>query len=246
MVGEGSNVGWREVGLNRSVLPSADPDASLAERAYRRLEEALVTLELEPGAVLTESQLIDLVGVGRTPVREALIRFAQQGLVHILPRRGVVIAGIDAGDVLAALDARAELERLIAREAALRATAEQRAAIPSLARAMQAAALAGDPAEFMRLDKRLDAAVGIASASSYAVRAVEPLQVLIRRAWYHFALHGDLTDAAAYHVGFADAVASGSPDAAGAASDSLMRHLREQLQAAADPAASLAEALAST
>eukprot|EP01042_Synura_sphagnicola_P033352 gene33352-42838_t len=47
--------------------------ASLSDLAYRRLEEAIVTLSLRPGAVLTEAQMIELVGVGRSPVREALI-----------------------------------------------------------------------------------------------------------------------------------------------------------------------------
>ncbi|WP_291828960.1 GntR family transcriptional regulator, partial [Bosea sp. (in: a-proteobacteria)] len=82
------------------------PALSLTEIAYRRLEEAIVTLSLRPGAVLTEAQLIDMVGVGRTPVREALIRLAQQGLVEVLPRKGVVVAGINAIDIMAALDAR--------------------------------------------------------------------------------------------------------------------------------------------
>ena len=77
------------------------PALSLTEIAYRRLEEAIVTLSLRPGAVLTEAQLIDMGGVGRTPVREALIRLAQQGLVEVLPRKGVVVAG-GGGDNAAA------------------------------------------------------------------------------------------------------------------------------------------------
>ncbi|RYE70623.1 MAG: GntR family transcriptional regulator [Hyphomicrobiales bacterium] len=108
--------------------------ASLSDLAYRRLEEAIVTLSLRPGAVLTEAQMIELVGVGRTPVREALIRLAQQGLVEILPRKGVAVTAIDAIDVMAALDAREVLERLIAAEAARRAGPSERSAILATAR----------------------------------------------------------------------------------------------------------------
>ena len=118
--------------------------ASLSDLAYRRLEEAIVTLSLRPGAVLTEAQMIELVGIGRTPVREALIRLAQQGLVEILPRKGVVVTAIDAIDVMAALDAREVLERLIAVEAARRAGPGECSAILAKARAMREAAQAGD------------------------------------------------------------------------------------------------------
>ncbi|MET0427199.1 MAG: GntR family transcriptional regulator, partial [Microvirga sp.] len=124
---------------------------SLTETAYRRLEEAIVTLSLRPGAVLTEAQMIDMVGVGRTPVREALIRLAQQGMVEILPRKGVLVAGIDAIDIMAALDAREVLERLIAADAAKRASPGERVEIIETARAMREAATEGDANGYMRL-----------------------------------------------------------------------------------------------
>lgn len=204
---------------------------SLTEIAYRRLEEAIVTLSLRPGAVLTEAQMIDMVGVGRTPVREALIRLAQQRLVEVLPRKGVVVAGINAIDIMAALDAREVLERLIAAGAAKRASPRERIAIVEKARAMRAAAADGDANAYMRLDKELDAEVAAAARSPYATRAVEPLQALIRRAWYYFERQDDLLPAAGHHVAFAQALATADPNAAMAASDALMLHLRNGLLA---------------
>ncbi len=213
----------------RAVHGEAPP--SLSEIAYRRLEEAIVTLSLRPGAVLTEGHLIDLVGVGRTPVREALIRLAQQGLVEILPRKGVVVTGIEAIDIVAALDAREVLERLIASDAAKRASPAERIAIVAGAKAMRAAAERGDANAYMRLDKEFDSAVAVAARSPYATRAVEPLQALIRRAWYHFEREDDLLPAARHHVAFAQAVAAADAPAAMAASDALMLHLRGGLLA---------------
>ncbi len=206
--------------------------ASLSDLAYRRLEEAIVTLSLRPGAVLTEAQMIELVGVGRTPVREALIRLAQQGLVEILPRKGVAVTAIDAIDVMAALDAREVLERLIAVEAAKRAGPAERSAILAKARAMREAAQADDVNAYMRLDKELDALVAVAARSPYASRAVEPLQALIRRAWYFFDRQVDLVPAAQHHVILAQALVAGEPAAAAEASDALMQHLRAGLLAA--------------
>jgi len=209
------------------LQPLAAP--SLSEIAYHRLEEAIVTLSLRPGAILTEAQLIELVGVGRTPVREALIRLAQQGLVEILPRKGVAVTGINAIDIMSALDAREVLERLIASDAAKRASPRERMAIIETARAMRAAAEIGDANAYMRLDKELDATVADAARSPYATRAVEPLQALIRRAWYHFERQDDLVPAATHHVAFAQALAAADGAAAVAASDALMLHLRHGL-----------------
>lgn len=205
---------------------------SLSDLAYRRLEEAIVTLSLRPGAVLTEAQMIELVGVGRTPVREALIRLAQQGLVEILPRKGVVVTAIDAIDVMAALDAREVLERLIATEAAKRAGPAERSAILAKARAMREAAQADDVNAYMRFDKELDTLVAAAARSPYASRAVEPLQALIRRAWYFFDRQVDLVPAASHHVTLAQALVAAEPGAAAEASDALMCHLRAGLLAA--------------
>ncbi|WP_420100661.1 GntR family transcriptional regulator [Bosea sp. (in: a-proteobacteria)] len=204
---------------------------SQAETAYRRLEEAIVTLELEPGSALTEAQLIAFVRLGRTPVREALIRLAQHGMVDILPRKGVVVAAINAIDVMAALDAREALERLVVCDAARRGSPAERIAIIDLAKAMRAAAERGDAAAYMRLDKQLDAAVAAAARSPYASRAVEPLQALIRRAWYHFERQDDLVPAAGFHAALAQAIATADVPAAARASDTLMAHLREGLLA---------------
>jgi len=65
--------------------------ASLADRAYEALEHRIVTLQLVPGTVVTEKELIQEVGVGRTPLREAVLRLAQEQLVTVLPRKGIYI-----------------------------------------------------------------------------------------------------------------------------------------------------------
>ncbi|OYZ89384.1 MAG: GntR family transcriptional regulator, partial [Rhizobiales bacterium 17-65-6] len=64
-------------------------DLTLTERAYRELEELISTLQLPPGTVLSELVLVDRLGIGRTPIREALQRLARDGLVLVLPRRGI-------------------------------------------------------------------------------------------------------------------------------------------------------------
>src|SRR5689334_4351846 len=75
--------------------PLLQGDVTLTEKAYAQIEELIVTLQLPPGTVLSELVLADRLGIGRTPIREALQRLSRDGLVNILPRRGVLVSDID-------------------------------------------------------------------------------------------------------------------------------------------------------
>ena len=67
---------------------------SLAEKAYALLEEKLVTLQLVPGSLVSEGDLIEMTRIGRTPVREAIQRLAQQELFEVIPRKGLLVAEV--------------------------------------------------------------------------------------------------------------------------------------------------------
>src|SRR4051812_38281872 len=142
-----------------AVMPSADlrttTASTLTEEAYRRLEEMIVTLELAPGSVVSEAILGRQLGIGTTPVREALQRLAREHLVQVLPRRGVVVTAVDLRQQLQVLETRRELDRLIARAAARRATARERAAIAELASRLEEVAGEEDIRAFMRIDGEL-------------------------------------------------------------------------------------------
>ena len=68
---------------------------TLTDKAYIQLEEMIVTLQLAPGQVLSESELGEQLEIGRTPIREALQRLAREGLVTILPRKGILVTEIN-------------------------------------------------------------------------------------------------------------------------------------------------------
>jgi DNA-binding GntR family transcriptional regulator len=200
---------------------------SLAEEAYIRLEEMIVTLELQPGGVFSESDLSRKVRIGRTPLREALQRLQAQRLVTTLPRRGVVVSDINIVDYLALLETRRVLDRLVATKAARRATPDQRGALETTARAMADAARRGDMAEFMRMDTGFDRLLEAASRSAFALQASVPLHAHCRRFWYLYRHNGDLPRAAELHSGLMRAVAAGDEESAGAASDALVDYLEE-------------------
>ena len=108
----------------RSVSTFLQGDVTLTDKAYAQIEELIVTLQLPPGTVLSELVLADRLGIGRTPIREALQRLSRDGLVNILARRGVLVSEIDLRAQLRLLEVRRELERLMARSAAERAHRE--------------------------------------------------------------------------------------------------------------------------
>lgn len=205
---------------------------SLTERAYQRLEEMIVTLQLAPGEVLSESQLTAELGIGRTPVREALQRLAMEGLVVILARRGVLVSDINVGRHLALLEVRREIERLIARKAARRATREERAAFADLAASLGRAAEEDDDVTFMRLDREFNQMTVAVARNEYAARTMRLMQGLSRRFWYlHYRQVLDLRRCATLHRAVAQAIADADDAAAAAASDALVDYIEEFVHA---------------
>ena len=202
--------------------------SSLTSRAYERLEELIVTLRLKPGQILSESFLVAELQIGRTPVREALQRLAFEGLVVILPRRGVLVSEIDLGQQLRLLEVRREIERLVARKAASRADEAEREAFSTLAEGLARAAQEDDAAAFMQLDLRFNRMTLAAARNDYATRTMRLMQGLSRRFWYrHYRETLDLERCADLHRAVAEAIAAGEPEAAAAASDLLLDYIAE-------------------
>lgn len=200
--------------------------ATLTEQAYRLIEERIVTLKLKPGDVLSEQLLSATLKIGRTPIREALQRLAREGLVTVLPRKGILVADVNPRSQLLVLEVRREIERLLSRTAAERATAEQRAQMQQIAEGMDRAAKSGDDVGFMRLDLELNGLLIEAAHNDYAARSMKLLQGLSRRFWYmHYRTAGDLPLCARLHANEARAVAKGDAEAAARASDKLMDYV---------------------
>lgn len=211
------------------------PALPLTERAYRALEEAIVTLVLPPGEVVSEAQLSARLKIGRTPIREALQRLSRERLVRILPRRGIVVAAVDVAEQLRLLEVRRELERLTARTAARRADPAQRARFREIAEGTEAAAAGNDETAFLRLDQQLNQAVLDAARNEFAAAAMDLMHGLSRRFWFiHWRRSADLATAAAVHAALAQAIAAAEPDRAAAASDALLDYIEAFTRATLD------------
>lgn len=201
---------------------------SLAEKAYLRLEEMIVTLELAPGAVVSEAELSKKLGIGRTPIGEAVQRLAREDLITIMPRRGIVVAEINIKKQLKLLEVRREVERLIARCAARRATPQERKQFLEIAKAMDGTVSRNDIIGFVRLDQRLNILTSTAARNEYAAGFMAMIQSLSRRFWIvHHKQAADLAKGVRSHADVARAIASGDDKAAGKASDRLLDYLED-------------------
>jgi DNA-binding GntR family transcriptional regulator len=212
----------------RDTTPFADPhdDETLTDRGYRLIEELIVTLALPPETILSEQSLAQRLGIGRTPIREALQRLARDGLVVILPRRGILVSQINLKTQMRLLEVRRELERLMARGAAERATPDEIAMFAGIARDMRTASDQADDMTFMRLDRTLNELVSQAARNEFAERAMGLMHGLSRRFWYqHYREAGDLPLSARLHADLAEAIAKRNADAAGKASDRLIDYI---------------------
>jgi DNA-binding GntR family transcriptional regulator len=199
---------------------------TLTEQAYRIIEEQIVTLRLKPGDILSEQMLSASSDIGRTPIREALQRLAREGLVTILPRKGILVSDLNPRNQLLLLEVRRELERLLSRAGAERATPEQREKLRAIAHGMDQAARTNDDISFMRFDRELNQLMIEAAHNDYAARSMKLLQGLSRRFWYmHYREAADLPLCARLHANQARAIAKGDRDAAARASDKLMDYV---------------------
>lgn len=200
--------------------PQAHPDRrdggpgeprSLAGLAYRQIQDLLVRLEIRPGAPINEEDLCLRLGLGRTPVREALKRLEHERLVIAYPRRGTFATEINVTDLTHIFEVRAVIEPAAAASAARHATPADRAAFRALTAELASAAAAqpaSQPGELMTLDMRIHRAIYAATHNPYLEDTLIRYGNLATRIWClfldrlagmagHVAEHRDLLQALA-------------------------------------------------
>jgi len=165
---------------------------SLADQAYRRVRRMICTAELEPGAVLSESELCEQLGLGRTPVREALRALASEHLIDVYPRRGMFVAGVDPRDLMASSEVREQLEPFAAKLAAERREDADLEVIDQLLTDLAAYEHSGVELDrswssdqvLMDLDERIHNVVYRASHNAYLAEDLESYYTHALRIWF--------------------------------------------------------------
>ena len=159
----------------------------LADRAYDELRDRIVTLKIAPGAPIDEDLIGEQLGMGRTPVREAIMRLSLENLVTVYPRRGTFASEINITDLAHISDVRVVLEGHAAYRAAQRITAEQRLVLESLLNALDGHDHAGAGAaheQLMTLDAAVHRFVYRAAANPYLEVTLNRYFNLSLRIWY--------------------------------------------------------------
>jgi DNA-binding GntR family transcriptional regulator len=207
--------------------------ADLADQARTRIEEMIVSLELQPGSIWSEGELSTAIGIGRTPVREALQRLEADHLVRILPRHGAQITEINVVEQLLLLELRRELDRMIAVGAARRSTAEERSQLLAMAKRLeQLASRDEDIFVFLRHHYDLKHFLAACARNPFAARAVMPCYAMSRRFYYlHYRQVPDVAVAAKHHANVIREVVVGDAKKAAVASDRLMDYVEELTRA---------------
>lgn len=201
---------------------------SLADQALQKLEELVVTLELKPGSAWSEQSLADVIGIGRTPVREAIKRLEGDRLIETVPRHGVRISDINLYEQLQVVELRTHLERLISACAATRALPEERKQLIQMALAFETAAKENDILAYLRAVFAANQYIAQCARNPFVFKAITPLFALSRRFYYRY--HEEmrnLGEVSQLHAARARAVAMGQADVAESAAGELMKCIEE-------------------
>jgi DNA-binding GntR family transcriptional regulator len=160
------------------MQPVTQPDfaagaVTLADRAYARLREEIIRVELPPGTLLRDDDLMARMGIGRTPVREAVQRLHSDGFVTILPRRGTLVSEINITDLAAIYEVRRHLESWASQLAAQRVTDADRGEIAELIRALDDVSADEGFQPLLDLDRRVHRFVYRCAKNAYLAKTLD-------------------------------------------------------------------------
>jgi len=154
-----------------------------AEKAYQEIKKKIIRTELVPGSVINEAQLMEELGYGRTPIREALKQLQSEDLIAVKPRRGIFVSELAITDLAQIFEVRIELESLAAKLATQRIIPEQLVKLERLAD--QCKKTPPDSKEKMiELDGRFHALVWEATQNRFLISNLEYYYNLSLRIWY--------------------------------------------------------------
>lgn len=219
------------VGLATHGHPNGSADASAGVAAYERLQRMIVELELPPGTTLTEPALVERLGIGRTPIREALRRLADERLLVIFPRRGMVVAHLGLAEVQQLFEARLAVEGRIAELAAQRSTPADAADLSRLNDDVHAAQEGGSFAAFLAVDRPFHLGIARTARNAFLAEAVGRILTLNAWLWHaQMARYGIEAGDYASHDTIVEAIGARDPTAARTAMADHIERSRELLR----------------
>ncbi len=200
---------------------AVQPEPSMGERAYRDIRSMIVRLDLAPGDILREDALREQLGMGRTPIREALQRLAREHFVSVIPRRGMYVSGIDVSELSMLFETRTVLEPYAARLAAARGTDAHWSTMQA---ALDQVGSVADSEALMSIDRRCHELTWEAADNRFLLDTLDMLYAQSDRLWHlYLADVADMNEAVDEHAEILEALRAGNSERAG---DLMEEHIR--------------------
>jgi DNA-binding GntR family transcriptional regulator len=217
----------------RKTASRAPKKSSLADMAFEAIKEKILKLYFLPGQYLNEGALCALLDMGRTPVHLALQRLQHEGLVEVMPRKGVIVQPGSISEILKILDSRATVEAELARNAAERASPKDIDELKALARIGATNGKTSELDSFIGADREFHRKFAELAENPVLSDFARSLHERSIRYWY-LHLWQTLDDKATVkqHTAIADAIARRDADAAADAVRAHIESLRTRLMRA--------------
>jgi DNA-binding GntR family transcriptional regulator len=191
---------------------------SLVAKAYEEIKEKIITLYFLPGQYLNEAAISGLLQVGRTPVHQALQRLELEGLVEIMPRKGVVVLPDSISEIIKILESRAAVEAELAKAAADRVSADDGKELLALANATRSLKSGPGIDDFIACDRAFHRKLAQLSGNPVLRDFAQRLHERSIRYWYlHLWQTMDVQATTRQHAAIADAIARHDGERAAAA-----------------------------
>ena len=170
--------------MSQAIHIHSRESSSLSEEAYSRIRSMIITLELLPGSLISESELMAKLGFGRTPIREALRSLANEKLVEVYPRRGMFVSTVDVQNLSALSEIRAVLEIKAAELAAERSTSANHGVTAALIAEIKAIKGDVNMATLIELDQRIHHHIYQCTHNEFLAAALDNYYAHALRIWF--------------------------------------------------------------
>lgn len=197
---------------------SGTPVKSLLDRAYNEIKFRIITCHYRPGEVLSEAEISLELKIGRTPIHQAIHRLTMEGLVSIMPRKGVMVRAISLDEVMEIIGVRLVTECYCARLAADRADDSELQQLHEIVKASEKVTEKRDVKQMMLFDREFHDALARAANNTILADVLRNLHDRSLRFWFISLRDPDHhLDILAQHLAIVKALESRQPDAAEAA-----------------------------
>ncbi len=209
---------------------SSVAEPSLADRAYQAIRSMIVRLELAPGDVLRTDALRERIGIGRTPIRESLLRLTREHFVTVIPRQGMYVSGIDVGELSMLFETRTVLEPYAARLAAVRGASRHWQAMDVV---LDEVGIGEDAEHLMLIDRRCHELMWEAADNRFLLDTLDVLYAQSHRLWHlYLADVHDMGEIVSEHAAILEGLRRGDGDRAADLVETHVRGFDAEIRAA--------------